>query len=210
MKVTTTITYIGQPFLKRLRGDKRQARKALSEELRPSPGFLRLLGEVMREGFRGGYYPTSLVFGKRGGISFGGERMFPRGIKRGVSPDGKAYEDLAETTLKKKRQESSPYVDDPLMRRAEADRMALRNSLVVNVRGNNVQLMFRDASMNKRSRVHEEGRSRYWSEEKPFFNRKTGARIYVPIPARPHRQIQPKVSPVLTKLIHDWTKKAYK
>lgn len=210
MKIKTTITYIGRPFLVRAAGDKRQVRKALSENLRPTEGFLKLLGNVMVEGFRGGTYPTSLVFGKRGGMSYGGSRRFPRGITRGLSPDGKPYADLKETTIAKKKYEGSPHIDDPLMRRYDGDRFALRNSLLVNVRGNNVQLMFRDKKTNDLSNVHEEGRKRYWSDDGGWTKLGSGTRIYVSIPKRPHRKIQPKVLPVLTKLIHDWTTKAYK
>lgn len=209
MRIRTKVTYLGKPIVKAV-GDKRLLSRVLSDKFKPTRAFMVVLGEVLREGFRGGWHPTSLRVGMGGlAVTPVGKKQFPRGIMRGISPDGHRYRKLKDITLRKKAQLGSPHVGDPLQRRPDVDRMTLKNSMAVNVRSTRADLRFRDAKMNERSLVHEHGRKNYWSEDDGWTtnSEKNDGKVLVNIPARPHRGIQPEVARVVNRLTREYLKK---
>lgn len=174
---------------------------------------MKEVGKEIISGYQGGVRATSASFSQRANrltVRRGGR--YPAGISRGRSPGGKPYDPLTKTTKKMRKKAGAAYLDAPLMERGYSALDSLINQLRMRiyVKGDGVEVKFKDADMNKISKIHEEGRLRYPSQ--PMRNnpdlylkkRGTDKPIMVQIPARPHRGVQPAVGVAIKKILRAW------
>lgn len=207
----------GKPLVDQMvLGGKVPLRKALERRYRPSTQLLRAIGTEIVHGFQGAARLTSAHVDKKSRLTVRKTGIYPYGILRKRSPTGAAYTELAKSTIALKKRLGSGWAEHPLRERPLANTGALINQLRIRVYANRdgVDVRFRDAEMNKRSLMHEEGRLRHASVPNPadpdiWLEKKkggegTGKPQYSPLPARPHRGVQPAVGESIRKLLRAW------
>ena len=211
MKLQVEVKYQGDPIWEAMATGKKPIREVVNKEYRPNYHVMALIGRQIINAYQGyqmltrvKFYPNGLIQSSNYG------RYYPRGIFRGVEPGGKTYTPLAKSTIAWKRRQGSRYAEQPLRMRPLGDPNALVNNLTYYVTSNNqgVNIGFRNAETNRISVLHENGvpGKRYHDPTSGFTkgNKPGAAPMFVEIPRRRHRGVQPAVGPVIRRIMRAW------